>query len=132
MTLSLLQLNVDLKLQQYNIQYKMVIMLTSSGQIVSQSPGRSVKSTSSGQIVSQSPGRSVKSTSSGQIVSQSPGRSVKSNTIKLVFVTSPLSVQHLGERAKTGWFGIGIMRPSGATCLPVDCCHSELALQKYM
>jgi len=28
----------------------------------------------------------------------------------------------------TGWFGIRIMCPSGATCLPVDCCFSELPL----
>jgi hypothetical protein len=41
----------------------------------------------------------------------------------LVFVTSPLSTQHEGERAKTG---IRIMCPSGATCLPADCCFSEL------
>ena len=32
-------------------------------------------------------------------------------------VASPLSTQHYGERAKTGW--LGIMGPSGATCLPV-------------
>jgi hypothetical protein len=31
-------------------------------------------------------------------------------------------------RAKIGWLGIRIMRPSGATCRPVDCCFSELAL----
>ena len=34
----------------------------------------------------------------------------------------------LRERAKTGWFEIRIMCPSGATCLPADCCFSELAL----
>jgi hypothetical protein len=33
-------------------------------------------------------------------------------------------------RAKTGWLGIRIMCPSGATCLPEDCCFSELALLK--
>jgi hypothetical protein len=53
---------------------------------------------------------------------------VKPKTLKLVFVASPLSTQHLGERAKTGWLGIRIMCPSGATCLPADCCFSELAL----
>ena len=36
---------------------------------------------------------------------------------KLVFVASPLSTQHLEERAKTGWLGIRIICPSGATCL---------------
>jgi hypothetical protein len=30
--------------------------------------------------------------------------------------------------AKTGWLGIRIMCSSGATCLPVDCYFSELAL----
>ena len=53
---------------------------------------------------------------------------VKSKTIKLVCVASPLSTQLKGERAKTGWFGIRIMCPSGATCLSADCCFSELAL----
>ena len=33
-------------------------------------------------------------------------------------------------RAKTGWLGIRIMCPSGATCLPADCWFSELALLK--
>ena len=40
----------------------------------------------------------------------SPDR-VKPKTIKLVFVASPLSTQHEGERAKTDWLGIGIMCP---------------------
>jgi hypothetical protein len=31
---------------------------------------------------------------------------VKPKTIKLVSVASPLSRQHYGERAKTGWLGI--------------------------
>ena len=55
-------------------------------------------------------------------------RLVKTKTIKLVFVASPLSTQHLGERTKTSWLGIRIMCPSGATCLSADCCFSELAL----
>jgi hypothetical protein len=29
---------------------------------------------------------------------------------------------------KTGWLEIRIMCPSGATCLPMDCCFSDLAL----
>jgi hypothetical protein len=41
---------------------------------------------------------------------------------------SPLSTQQQGERANTGWLGIRIMCPSGVTCLPADCCFSELAL----
>jgi len=40
------------------------------------------------------------------------------------------SAKHAASRRKktTGWLGIGIMRPSGATCLSADCCFSELAL----
>ena len=37
--------------------------------------------------------------------------------IKVVLFASPLSVQHEGENAKTGWLRIGIMYLSGATCL---------------
>ena len=36
----------------------------------------------------------------------------------------------LRRKRKTGWLGIRIMGASGATCLPVDCCFSELALYK--
>ena len=46
-------------------------------------------------------------------------------TIKLVFVSSPVSTQHYGERVKYNWLGIRIMCPSGATCLLADCCFSE-------
>ena len=48
-------------------------------------------------------------------------------TIKLVFAASPLSMQHYGVRAKTGWLKIRIMYQSGATCLSTDCYFSELA-----
>ena len=34
----------------------------------------------------------------------------------------------LRSKVKTGWLGIRIMCPSGATCLSADCCYSELAL----
>jgi len=60
-------------------------------------------------------------------VGSSPGR-VKLKTIKLVFVASLLSTQHQGERAKTGWLGIWIICQGGASCLPADCCFSELTL----
>jgi hypothetical protein len=36
----------------------------------------------------------------------------------------------LKKRAKTGWLGLRIMCPSGATCLPADCCFSEVALER--
>ena len=55
-------------------------------------------------------------------------RGFESKTTKLVFVVSPLSTQHYGEKAMTDWHGIRIMCPSGATCLPADCCFSELTL----
>ena len=42
---------------------------------------------------------------------------VKPKTIKLVFVASPVSTQHWGERAKTGWVRIRIMCLSVTTCL---------------
>ena len=54
----------------------------------------------------------------------------KPKTMTLVSVASPLSTQHKGERAKTGWLWIRIMFQSGATCLLIDCCFSELALYK--
>jgi len=56
--------------------------------------------------------------------------SIGSNQMLLVFVASLLSTQHLGERSKTGWHGIGINCPSGVTCLSADCCFSELAPYK--
>ena len=55
-------------------------------------------------------------------------RSGQPRTIQLVFVASPLSTQHYGERAKIGWLGIRIMCSNGVTFLPADCCFSELAL----
>jgi len=60
-------------------------------------------------------------------VGSNPGP-VEPSTIQLVFVASPLSIQHEEVRAKTGWLGIRIMCTSGATCLTADCCFSELAL----
>ena len=56
-------------------------------------------------------------------------RSGKPKSNKLLFVTSPLSTQHWGERAKTGWLGIRIMCSNyRATCLSADCYFSQLAL----
>ena len=37
-------------------------------------------------------------------------------------------MQHQGVRAKTGCLGIRIVCPSGAPCLPADCCFSDLTL----
>ena len=42
-------------------------------------------------------------------------RSGQPKTIKLTVVASPVATQHQGEKAKTGWLGIRIMCPSGAT-----------------
>ena len=55
-------------------------------------------------------------------------RSGETKDYTVVFAASQLITHHLGERAKNGWLGIKIMCPSGATCLPADCCFSELAL----
>ena len=63
------------------------------------------------------------------LVGSRPDR-VKPKTIKLVFVASPLSTQQR-ERVKTGYLGIRRMCPSGATCLPADCCISELSLLRF-
>ena len=46
-------------------------------------------------------------------------------TIKLVFAAKHAALR---RKSKTGRLGIRIMWPSGATCLPADCCFSELAL----
>ena len=51
---------------------------------------------------------------------------INGNAVKLIFFTSPLSKQHYGECEKTGWLGIRII--CEVTCLPLDCCFSELAL----
>jgi len=34
----------------------------------------------------------------------------------MVFVVSPVHTRHCGKR-QTGWFGMRLMRPTGATCL---------------
>ena len=49
-------------------------------------------------------------------------------TIKLVFVASLLTTVDYGERTKTGWLRIKIMCQSGTTCLPTDCCFSDMAI----
>ena len=61
-------------------------------------------------------------------------RSRQTKWLKLVSVASPLSMQHKGVRAKTGWIGIRIICPGAATCLSEDCCFSQLALliPKYL
>ena len=56
-----------------------------------------------------------------------PGQ-IKLKTIKMVFVDSLLSMLHDREKAKTDWLVIVIICLSGRTCLPKDCCFSELAL----
>jgi len=35
-------------------------------------------------------------------------------TLKLIFVASPLSTQHYGQRARTDWLAVRIMCQSGA------------------
>ena len=35
-----------------------------------------------------------------------------------------------GIRTKTGWIRVRIMCPRETTCLSVDCCFNELAIQK--
>jgi hypothetical protein len=50
---------------------------------------------------------------------------------KLVVATSPLTTQQYRVRTNTGWLGIWVMCPSGATCLPMDCCFGEPALKTH-
>ena len=55
-------------------------------------------------------------------------RSDQTKHYAFVFVASPLSIHHSGERVKTGRLGIRIVCQSGVTCLSADYCFSELAL----
>ena len=48
-----------------------------------------------------------------------PGRVIP-KIIKLVFVTSLLSMQHSAVKPKTGWLRMRLACPSGATYLSVD------------
>jgi hypothetical protein len=52
--------------------------------------------------------------------------SIKPKTRKLVYVASLLITQHEGERAKTGWLGIGTMCQSAVTCLPTKCLFTQM------
>ena len=53
---------------------------------------------------------------------------MKPKTLKLEYAASPLFTRYYRERAKIGRLGIRIIFLSGTTCLPVDCCLSELEL----
>ena len=64
---------------------------------------------------------------------QSPGQ-LKQKTKKLIFATSPLSMQALRSKSKDWLIRIRIMSIhvcvlSGETCLTADCCFSETALR---
>ena len=56
----------------------------------------------------------------------------RSKTMKLVPDICCFIAKHaiLKRTSKDGWLGIRIMCQSGTICLSVDCCFSELALQK--
>ena len=45
---------------------------------------------------------------------------VKPKILKLVCVASPLSTQHYGLRAKTGWLGTTIICISRVACLSLE------------
>jgi hypothetical protein len=49
-----------------------------------------------------------------------------------VFVASPLSTQHYGERAKIGWLGIRIMCPNGVTFLNIFMIFTYLKLSMFL
>jgi hypothetical protein len=52
----------------------------------------------------------------------------QTKVFKIVASTCLLIMLHLGVRANNSWLRIRIMCPSGATCLPTDCCFRELTL----
>ena len=51
-------------------------------------------------------------------------QSDQTNNYKIVICCFSAKNAALGERTKSGWLGIRIMCPSGATCLPADCSVS--------
>ena len=55
---------------------------------------------------------------------------VKPTIFKFVVTVILLSTQHEDVRSNYDWLGIGIICPSGATCLSVDLCVSELAHER--
>ena len=55
-------------------------------------------------------------------------RSGQTKNYKIGICSFPAKHAPLRRKRKTGWLGIKIMCPSGATCLSADCCFSELAL----
>ena len=56
-------------------------------------------------------------------------RSVKAKTIKLVFVASPLSLEHYGGRAKTGWSGNqDNVSECGEMSVRVNCPSTEVQI----
>jgi hypothetical protein len=44
------------------------------------------------------------------------------------FSAEHAALRRKSKESKTSWLEIRIMCPSGATCLPADCCFSELVL----
>jgi hypothetical protein len=59
-----------------------------------------------------------------------PCMPLKKSINKTYILNSPTQKKSYSSTASegTGWLGIRIMCPSGATCLSVDCCFSGLAL----
>ena len=55
------------------------------------------------------------------------GRWVELMALKLVFAASPLDLEHLVVRAKTGRPRVRIMYLGEAARLPADCCFHEFA-----
>ena len=70
----------------------------------------------------------VKSNSQA-LIGKEPGQT-KDYDIDICSTNCCFSAKHAALRkiAKTGWLGIRIMCPSGATYLTVGCCFSELVL----
>ena len=54
---------------------------------------------------------------------------IKPNTIKFVFVASPLIAQYKEVRTKIDWLGVRIMCPNRDLCQSVYCCYIKLWIQ---
>jgi hypothetical protein len=57
-------------------------------------------------------------------------RSCQTKDYAIAIYCFSASKHHQGVRAKTGWLGIGLMCPSGATCPSANCCFNKLALKR--
>jgi len=58
--------------------------------------------------------------------------SVQINDYKIGICCFSAKHKSIKEQEQTGWHGLGIMCPSGATCLPADCCFQLVGLMEII